>query len=357
MTNRRVSNEDLFYLVICGTILFSYFLLPWIRVTLSVFGETGIDMSASAFGCFFGMTKMLSSVSQLDNELGGYSHIMEYYCIFYIYSFTWIILPVFSSMSLWGFFLDRSEQLKRFGKSTMMAGTLIGISMIVIKTWIISFITNFASDSFDSFFGSGSSNLFGTVTGSILDDIFGLGVGFYVIFLVSVGGLVILMLQRKSLKSDLVSKENHSNVIPEKREIRRNQTNLLLQSQSEQTYLVRQRNRDDFDSVLELKGESENIIVRDFPKVIGGNRQKADILLHDNAVSRKHAEVALTLRGVAIKDLNSTNGTRINGSKINPGVWYQLVERDTLKMGNLTFRVHMNQEALETIIKQQQGLV
>lgn len=68
--------------------------------------------------------------------------------------------------------------------------------------------------------------------------------------------------------------------------------------------------------------------------VIG--RKKADIILDDPEVSRRHAEVAIYGERAVIRDLGSTNGTFVNGvavrlSDIGPG--------DRVQVGNTVLEV------------------
>ncbi|MBA3869696.1 MAG: FHA domain-containing protein [Chloroflexota bacterium] len=55
-----------------------------------------------------------------------------------------------------------------------------------------------------------------------------------------------------------------------------------------------------------------------------------------NGVSRVHAAIHDQEGIVYITDLNSTNGTRINGLLLNPEQPYRLRETDELQFGNLT---------------------
>src|SRR3954464_164106 len=55
-----------------------------------------------------------------------------------------------------------------------------------------------------------------------------------------------------------------------------------------------------------------------------------------NGVSRVHAAIHDQEGMVYITDLNSTNGTRINGLLLNPEQPYRLRETDELQFGNLT---------------------
>ena len=58
-----------------------------------------------------------------------------------------------------------------------------------------------------------------------------------------------------------------------------------------------------------------------------------------NGVSRVHAAIHDQEGMVYITDLNSTNGTRINGLLLTPSQPYRLRESDELQFGNLTLIV------------------
>ena len=66
------------------------------------------------------------------------------------------------------------------------------------------------------------------------------------------------------------------------------------------------------------------------PMVIG--RENADITIHDAEISRRHAEVRLSGAGLEIEDLGSTNGTFVNGERIEGE--RQLAPGDVIRVGN-----------------------
>ncbi|GAA5218258.1 trypsin-like peptidase domain-containing protein [Corallincola platygyrae] len=51
---------------------------------------------------------------------------------------------------------------------------------------------------------------------------------------------------------------------------------------------------------------------------IGRHPQLVDLMLDDNSVSRRHARIKRDANGFTIEDLNSTNGTRVNGVVVQP---------------------------------------
>ena len=70
--------------------------------------------------------------------------------------------------------------------------------------------------------------------------------------------------------------------------------------------------------------------------VVVGRGVATDIAIYDPTISRRHAE--LTARGDAIevKDLGSSNGTCINGSRVATG---RLMVNDSVTFGKVTYKV------------------
>ncbi len=65
-----------------------------------------------------------------------------------------------------------------------------------------------------------------------------------------------------------------------------------------------------------------------------GRLDPLEVVLDDNSVSRYHAEIRMTDRGWRLRDLGSTNGTRLNGTRLGTGQW-PLRVRDLLQFGEV----------------------
>jgi putative nucleotidyltransferase with HDIG domain len=76
-----------------------------------------------------------------------------------------------------------------------------------------------------------------------------------------------------------------------------------------------------------------------------GRLASLEIVLEDSSVSRKHGEVRTGTDGQwTVRDLESTNGTYVNGQRVDPGTEQPLRARDIVQFGKLAFLV----ELLET---------
>jgi putative nucleotidyltransferase with HDIG domain len=65
-----------------------------------------------------------------------------------------------------------------------------------------------------------------------------------------------------------------------------------------------------------------------------------EVVLDDNSVSRNHAEIRYTDRGWRLRDLGSTNGTRLNGVRLSAGPW-PLRLRDLIQFGEIAVSVEV----------------
>ena len=77
-----------------------------------------------------------------------------------------------------------------------------------------------------------------------------------------------------------------------------------------------------------------------------GRLNSLEIFLDDTSVSRRHAEVRMVDGAWSVRDLESTNGTYINGVKIGPGN-HLLQPRDIVQFGKVAVMVELEENNLE----------
>ena len=65
-----------------------------------------------------------------------------------------------------------------------------------------------------------------------------------------------------------------------------------------------------------------------------GREASCQLVLASKQVSRKHCEVRLAADGLIIRDLNSANGTKVNGARIPPQQDVPLKRGDRVEIGS-----------------------
>ncbi|MSR01395.1 MAG: FHA domain-containing protein [Gemmatimonadetes bacterium] len=91
-------------------------------------------------------------------------------------------------------------------------------------------------------------------------------------------------------------------------------------------------------------GHPQEIVVGAEGPVVVGRAPDTDRVIADVTVSRRHAELTATPLGVAIRDLGSSNGTSINGTRTPVG---QAMSGDTIVFGKVAFRLHADHDIPE----------
>ena len=86
-----------------------------------------------------------------------------------------------------------------------------------------------------------------------------------------------------------------------------------------------------------ISSDGRSFNVGELPLIIGRSPD-VEVVINDSNVSRRHAEVWRTSEGVAMRDLQSTNGTFVNGHRITA---VSLSPRDDVTIATLHFRIEL----------------
>src|SRR3954454_20002783 len=81
----------------------------------------------------------------------------------------------------------------------------------------------------------------------------------------------------------------------------------------------------------------------DKPIVLIGRHQECDIQIPSRKISRRHCCVAQVSNYLVIRDLGSTNGVRVNGTRVLEG---QLRSGDEVTIGNLVYHVQWDEHLI-----------
>ncbi len=87
--------------------------------------------------------------------------------------------------------------------------------------------------------------------------------------------------------------------------------------------------------LISFTGDQDFEVSPDHVYVVG-RAVTSDIPIFDPTISRRHAELRLGKGGVQVKDLGSSNGTFINGARINEG---HLAPNDSVTFGKVVFQL------------------
>lgn len=83
-------------------------------------------------------------------------------------------------------------------------------------------------------------------------------------------------------------------------------------------------------------------LLLDKPILLIGRHQECDIQIPSRKISRRHCCIAHVADYLIVRDLGSTNGIRVNGTRVLEG---QLRSGDELVIGNFKYKVQFNGEA------------
>ena len=76
-------------------------------------------------------------------------------------------------------------------------------------------------------------------------------------------------------------------------------------------------------------------------------REGTDVLLPEKTVSRRHAQIEVAAGTVAVEDLGSTNGTRINGQMLGPGTAQTVLDGESVQFGSIELRLRLPENAAQ----------
>lgn len=83
------------------------------------------------------------------------------------------------------------------------------------------------------------------------------------------------------------------------------------------------------------KGRVKQVVLREFPCTVGKIKEEVSVVIDHPSVSRVHCRFVEKDMGVAIMDLDSTNGTYLNGIQLKEGELLEIVKNDEILIGKV----------------------
>src|SRR4051794_35077277 len=92
--------------------------------------------------------------------------------------------------------------------------------------------------------------------------------------------------------------------------------------------------------LIPLDGGASIDIIKDL--IVVGRKEECDLRLDHKSVSKMHCVIVKTDGLLLLRDLGSTNGTRVNGTRVRRAA---LLPNDQVSIANFKFRVYLGPDA------------
>ncbi len=97
----------------------------------------------------------------------------------------------------------------------------------------------------------------------------------------------------------------------------------------------------EYDSLIPLESTKfDTIEIKDYPFFIGTAKNNLGYSLINTAVSRYHAKLEKDESRFILTDLDSTNGTFVNGRKLMPNENLEIKQGDAVSFANIGYIFH-----------------
>ena len=80
-----------------------------------------------------------------------------------------------------------------------------------------------------------------------------------------------------------------------------------------------------------------DLVLDRFPCMVGSLQAEDIYVIPVRGISRKHARIEKTEKGIYLMDLNSTNGTRINGEELKKNEKRRLMAEDIIEFAGVRY--------------------
>ena len=141
--------------------------------------------------------------------------------------------------------------------------------------------------------------------------------------------LIIVIFDKNTNKKHILESENMDFSSIQKLDIGTNET-VFFESFGNEDYLKLQ---------WKEKGRKKQFVLKEFPCTVGKMKEEVNLCISDISVSRIHCRFVEQENKICIMDLNSTNGTLLNGLPVKNGEVLEIEKNDEILLGKVKLNV------------------
>ena len=110
------------------------------------------------------------------------------------------------------------------------------------------------------------------------------------------------------------------------------------EEEDEKTTILTLVSKSNFDQLIPVQKEMyDTIVIKEYPFFIGTMKNKMQYSLQSSVISRYHAKLEQEGEAYYLSDLNSTNGTYVNGKKLNGYERVRIYPKDEFTFANISY--------------------
>lgn len=155
-----------------------------------------------------------------------------------------------------------------------------------------------------------------------------------------------LDLEQKAMREDDFGLYNNNLEVHVNDFIQKRTSNMLEKNecassgeQNQTTFFHEKKSVEEYKLFATDRTNKQHISLFHLPCVIGKMAGCVDVCLKDPSVSRMHARIERQGDQLFIQDINSTNGTYLNGIRLEPNEKMEITLGDEIRIGNLNYSV------------------
>lgn len=129
-------------------------------------------------------------------------------------------------------------------------------------------------------------------------------------------------------------------LIPKKEKVKEEKKNTVVEAEEEwevgeTLFFENKEMEESWKLQWKERGRQKQVILEEFPCKVGKIKEEVSVVINDVSVSRVHCQFVKKENKIAIMDLNSTNGTFLNGMPLGNGEMIEIEKNDEILIGKV----------------------